>query len=212
MLALTLLLPLLLAVPAPTPEAAIAAALAKPGARVEVLALRTSSGGCEAERFEATGAVERSGDVAMRLAGRDRRGAACTTAAWASVRVFAPALVTARALREGEPLEPAVRVEEREVRPGRSQLATLPAGATAARALRPLEALAPADVRTGPRPGEDVVVLVRAGSVELERAGRALSCPRERDAATAGRACALLPGGRHVEGRYRDGRILVEAP
>jgi hypothetical protein len=212
-LALAFALPLLLLLAAPTPEAAVSAALARPSGRIEVLAVRTTSTGCAAESFEVREAIEASGDVPLRLAGRDRHGGACTGAAWASVRVFAPALVTSRALREGEPLEPAVVLAEREVRPSRPTVAALPEGATASRALRAREALAPGDVRTGPRPGGDVTVVVRAGALEIERAGRALPCPRERDpAGREARACALLPGGRKVEGRYRDGRILVEAP
>jgi hypothetical protein len=207
------LVPILLAAPAPTPEAAVSAALARPGGRVEVLAVRAISTGCAAEWFEVREAIEASGDVPLRLAGRDPRGGACTGAAWASVRVFAPALVTARALREGEPLEPAVVLAEREIRPSRPTVAALPERATASRALRAQEALAPGDVRAGPRPGSDVAVVVRAGALEIERAGRALPCPRERDpGGREARACALLPGGRRVEGRYRDGRILVEAP
>jgi hypothetical protein len=210
---LSLVLHLLLAAPARTPEAALSAALARPGARLEVLAVRATSTGCAAESFEVRGAIEASGDVPLRLAGRDARGGACTGAAWASVRVFAPALVTARALREGEALDPAVVLAEREVRPSRPAVAALPEGATASRPLRALEALAPGDVRTGPRPGGDVAVVVRAGSLEIERAGRVLPCPRERDpGGREARACALLPGGRKVEGRFRDGRILVEAP
>jgi hypothetical protein len=200
-----LLLPLLLATPAPTPQAAVAAALAAPGARAEVLEVRAAGGGCAAEGFEATGAVEASGEVALRLAGRDRRGAACTGAAWASVRVLAPALVLSRAVRAGEPLGGVVAVEEREVRAGRAPLATLPPGAVAARPLRAHEPLLAADVRVGPRPGEPVTVLVRAGPLEVERAGRALPCSREL-------SCALLPGGRRVEGRWERDRIVVEAP
>jgi flagella basal body P-ring formation protein FlgA len=207
---LTLLLPLLLAA-APTPDRAIAAALSAPGSRAEVLAVRAAAAGCSAESFEATGAVEASGDVPLRIHGRDREGGACEGAAWAAVRVFAPALVVARALREGEPLKGAVELEEREVRLGRPAVVALPEGAAAARTLRARDALAPADVRVGPRPGEPVAVLVRAGTLELERSARAVPCAREA-AVREGRACALVPGGRRIEGRFQAGRILVEAP
>jgi flagella basal body P-ring formation protein FlgA len=199
---------LAVALVAPTPDAAVAAALAAPGARAEVLAVRPSPG-CAAETFEARGAVEASGEVPLRTSGRDLRGAPCAGAAWASVRVLAPALVVARALREGESLEGAVALAEREVRAGRHPLTALPPGATATRPLRPHDALAPGDVRVGPRPGEPVAVLVRAGPLELERTGRAVPCAREAEAV---HACALLPGGRRVEGRLLAGRILVEAP
>jgi hypothetical protein len=46
---------------------------------------------------------------------------------------------------------------------------------------------------------------MRAGALSVEQSGRAVPCPR-------GRACAVLPSGRRVEGRLEDGRILVELP
>jgi hypothetical protein len=201
---LPLPLALLLAA-APTPEAAIAAALRGSGARAEVLEVRTTSGGCDAESFEAQGRIEASGRVPLRYAGRDRAGRQCAGAAWAHVRVLAPALVVARDVRAGEPLEAAVATAEREVRPGRAPLLSVPPSALAARALHAGELLAPSAVQVGPRPGEAVTVVVRAGPLELERSARAIPCARER-------ACALLPGGRRVEGRWVEGRILLEAP
>lgn len=204
MLALAAALPMLLA--APSPLEAVAAALAAPGARVELDGVRTSSGaGCAAEAWQALQPVEASGAASLRFSGRTAAGAPCQGFAWGRVRVLAPAAVTTRAVREGEPLDGAVAVAEREVLPGRHALAAIPAGAAAARRLAAGAVLDEAAVRTGPAPGEPVMVLLRAGALSVEQSGRAVPCPR-------GRACAQLPSGRRVEGRLADGRILVEVP
>jgi hypothetical protein len=79
--------------------------------------------------------VAASGRTAIRLTGHDGAGSACEAWAWARVRVRAPALVTTRAIGEGEPPAGAVAVSEREVLPGRAPMAALPDGAVAARAL-----------------------------------------------------------------------------
>src|SRR5689334_15674180 len=113
-------------------RAALDAALAIPGARVELVALGdTSPRGCEALRAEAPRPVTSSGRVALRLEGRDARGDACDAWAWATVRVHAPSLVALRAVAEGAPLAGAVGPAEREVLPGRAPLAALPEGAVA---------------------------------------------------------------------------------
>lgn len=202
--ALAALLPLLLA--ASSPLEAVAGALSVPGARVELEGVRTSSGaGCAAEAWETLRPVQASGSAPLRFSGRTAAGLPCEGYAWGRVRVLAPAAVTTRPLRAGEPLEGAFRVEDREVLPGRSALAVAPAGANAARRLPAGAVLDEASVRTGPAPGEAVAVLLRDGALSVELSGRAVPCPR-------GRACALLPSGRRVEGRHVDGRILVEVP
>jgi hypothetical protein len=53
--------------------------------------------------------------------------------------------------------------------------------------------------------GGAVRVVVRSGLVVLEQTGRFVPCG-------AGRACAVLPSGKHVEGRLEDGRVVVEVP
>lgn len=204
MLALAAALPLLLA--ASSPLEAVAGALAVPGARVELDGVRTSSGaGCAPEAWATLRAVEASGSAALRFSGRAADGTPCQGFAWGRVRVLAPAAVTTRALREGEPLDGALATQEREVLPGRRALLGAPPGAAAARRLPAGAVLEESAVRAGPAPGEPVLVVLRAGSLSVEQAGRAVPCPR-------GRACALLPSGRRVEGRPVDGRILVEVP
>jgi hypothetical protein len=191
---------------APACAAAVRAALTIPGARAELLQLeQTLRPGCRLAHVEVPRPVAASGRVALRLLGRDAAGAPCQRWAWARVRVSAPSLVTTRSVTEGARLDGAVTPVEREVLPGRPPFAQLPEGATAARALpagAPLDATL---VRIGPPPGEPVTVVVRAGDLVAEQQGEAAACRR-------GRACAILPSGQRVEGRWHDGRILLESP
>lgn len=201
----------LAALAAPTPQAAaaaVAAAVAVRGARAEVEQVQVTRGaGCAAAQVEALRPVIASGAVPLRFTGTAAGGEACQGFGWARVRLTAPGLVTSRAVPAGEPLADAVTPGEVELRPGRAApLAVLPAGARAGRALAAGAPVLGDDVRAGPRPGEPVTVVVRiGGGLEIAQDGRALPCPR-------GRACALLPGGRRVEGRYEDGRLLLESP
>jgi hypothetical protein len=94
---------------------------------------------------------------------------------------------------------------EAEVRAGHAPLATAPEGAVAARAIPAGAPIEEAMLRRGPAPGAPVAVVLRSGLIAVETTGRAVPCPR-------GRACALLPSGRRVEGRLDAGRILVEPP
>ena len=208
MLSLFAALPLLLATAAPaaTPAAAVDAALSPAGARAEVDEVRTTAGrDCAAASWEALRSVSASGSAPLRFTGQTAAGARCEGFAWVRVRVTAPSAVTTRALRQGELLEGAVTVAPHEVLPGRHALAAAPAGAAAARALPAGTVLDESAVRIGPATGEAVTVLVRVGSLSVEQPGRAVPCLR-------GRSCALLPSGRRVEGRFEDGRLLVEAP
>jgi flagella basal body P-ring formation protein FlgA len=185
---------------------AIAAALAVPGARAEVRNVRITAGSaCRPARAEVLRPVSGSGEIPLRLTGAGPDGRACEAFGWASVRVTATALILSRAVATGEPLQDAVTQGEIELRSGQAPLAELPAGARAARALAAGAPVLASDVRTGPAPGEPITVLVRAGGLEITQAGRALPCPR-------GRSCALLPGGRRVEGRFEDGRLVLEVP
>ncbi|HYS80362.1 MAG TPA: hypothetical protein VEM76_06605 [Anaeromyxobacteraceae bacterium] len=184
--------------------AAVQAALALPGARAELLRVDGAPARCEARRAEVPHPVAASGRVALRLSGSDASGRACEAWVWAEVRLRAPVLVTTRSVASGEPLQGAVATAEREVRPGRTPLAALPEGARADHALPAGTALDDGALRVGPRPGEPVTVLLRAGALAVEQRGTAISCRR-------GRACALLPSGRRVEGTWHGGRIELEA-
>jgi len=186
---------------------AVTDALALPSARAELVELQVTAGrGCPAERAEALRPVTGSGEVPLRLRGTSPDGRLCEAFGWARVRVVRSGLVATRAVSAGEPLEGAVEPAEVEVRPGHAPLlGPLPAGARSARALAAGAPLSRADVREGPAPGEPITVVVLADGLELSREGRALPC-------TPGRGCALLPGGRRVEGRLEAGRLILEAP
>jgi hypothetical protein len=191
---------------APAAQRALDAALAIAGARVELVALGPASPrGCAPSDAEAPRPVNASGKVALRLAGIDAQGERCEAWAWATVRVQAPALVVQHAVAAGEPLAPAVGLADREVLPGRTPLASLPEGAVADRALPQGVTLLLEHLRVGPRPGEPLVVVVRTSGLEITQQGKALPCRR-------GRACALLPSGRRVEGALASGRLVLESP
>ncbi|HYD40177.1 MAG TPA: hypothetical protein VEB43_05065 [Anaeromyxobacter sp.] len=212
MIALALTLAALAAVADPGSEtsaaAAIAAAVAVPGARAEVREVRRTAGAtCPARHAEVLRPVTGSGEVPLRFAGAAPDGRACQAFGWASVRLTAPGLVAVRTIRAGEPLEGAVAPDTVELRAGRAApLAAVPPGGRAARTLAAGTAILGDDVREGPRPGEPITVVVRIrGGLELSQDGRAVPCAR-------GRACAVLPGGRRVEGRPEGGQLILEAP
>lgn len=210
-LSLTLLLfstslPASASVPAPV-AGALSRAASLPGSRVEVLEYRPSlQKSCVTVEAEISRPIAGSGRVALKIFGKTRTGAACTGWAFAKVQVFGKVLVTARALRTGEILDGALSSAEREVREGHVPASAIPSGAVAARPLRAGAVVDEQDLRmTGPRPGDKVTVELRAGGLSVVQVGRAVACVR-------GRACALLPSGKRVEGTFADGRIVMEAP
>ena len=201
------LLALALSVAAPPAvENALTHSLALPGARVQMLDYRpTLPAACAVTRAETARPLGGSGRAALHLFGSGASGSPCEGWAWARVRVLAPVLVTQRPVREGETLEGAVRADLREVQEGRSPLLSLPDKAVAVRSLPAGLALTESDQRSGPAPGEAVAVLVQLGTLTAEQPGRVVSCAR-------GRTCAVLPSGTRVEGTFRQGRLLMEAP
>jgi hypothetical protein len=206
MTAFTLSLALGMAVTAaPTAERAIASAV-EPGKRAELVGLRNvSPRGCEPKEWLATKEVDGSGALVLRFTGFDKAHVACDGWAWADLRVFAKVLEVTRPVKEGEALTGAIREKEVAVAQGERFFSTLPDGASATHELRPGSMLTDADIRVGPRPGDPVVVLVRVGAIELSLESHAVTCER-------GQACALMPGGKRVSGRWQSGHIEVEAP
>ncbi|HTP30190.1 MAG TPA: hypothetical protein VMK12_31600 [Anaeromyxobacteraceae bacterium] len=191
---------------APPIQAAFSGAIALPGARAEVIeVVGDLPARCVLTHAETPQPVAFSTRMPLHLFGSDPAGETCDAWAFARVRVKAPSLVTTRPVAEGAPLDGAVAPSEREVLPGRPLLAALPEGAVAARALATGTVLDDSHLRLGPRPGDPVAVALRAGALLVEQQGQAVACRR-------GRACALLPSGRRVEGQWHDGRILLEEP
>ena len=194
-------------------SAALVAAATVPDARIEGLAIERPRSACAAtapERVEISHPVEGSARLAVKLIG-PARGAAppCETWAWARFRLLAPVAVAVRAVRAGEPLAGATRSSDREIKVGHApaDLASLESrGATADRALATGQIVESDMVRApGPRPGEPVKVVLVAGALAIEQTGRAVPCARNHN-------CAVLPSGRHVDGAFVDGRLLVQMP
>jgi hypothetical protein len=203
---LRILLPLLLASSAraatelpPEVQAAVDGSLAVAGARVVPISYSaTLPRNCRPTSAALPRPIDGSGRFAVQL-----DGGGCRAWAWLRVEVWAPVMVTTRAVREGEPLAEAVTAVERPVSAGNPPVA-LPPGAVAARSLPRGKAVAAGDVRGAASTG-NIKVVVLSGPLAIETAGRLVACGR-------GRTCAVLPSGKHVEGQLDGGRLIVELP
>lgn len=143
--------------------------------------------------------VETSGRVPVRV-----RGSTCEGWGWATVKVQVPTIVVMRDVAANSPLEGAVVFADVELLRGRTPLASLPPGATAAKNLRRGAALTPEDVRVGPPAGTTITVRVTAGSLQVEQVGTVVTC---RNGTTG--VCATLPSGKRVSGALVDGVLVV---
>jgi hypothetical protein len=169
---------------------------ALPEGRLDVVGWKLSgSTRCTPTAATIDRAINGSGRYAVKL-----EGGGCGAWAWATVRVYAPAFITTRTVRAGEPLDGAVKSVDQEVRAGRTPAPVAP-GSKAARALSNGQLVEANHVEAaGPKPGSPIKVMVRAGSLAVTQYGRAISCGH-------GRICAVLPSGKHVEGEL-DGDVL----
>lgn len=176
---------------APALEASLQRAVTREGARVELT--KWEAPACQGQLLPAP--FDASGRVPVRV-----RGARCDAWGWASVRVYVNAVTLTREVKVNQPVDGAWVVSEVEARG--EQLATLPAGTTAARWLKKGQVVSPADVRTGPKPGTPVTVKVLLGGLSVEQRGTISPCaPHE--------TCATLPSGKKVSGVFVDGTLLV---
>jgi hypothetical protein len=190
----------------PALVAALAAATTVAGARVEVTALDLPAGGCRPGgargRAEPARPIDGSGRVAVKLAGSRQGGALCEVTAWVQVKVYAPVPVTRRAVRAGEPLAPAIAMEEREILPGHAP-AAIADGAVADRWLAAGRVVEEAAVRAaGPGAGQTIKVLLVSGGLTVTQMGRVVPCGK-------GRSCASLGTGKQVEGVIDGDRLVV---
>jgi hypothetical protein len=178
----------------------LARALVVPGSRL-VLVRFTAPAGCRVSSASVPRPIDGSGRVAVKVSGRG-----CNGWGWAEVEVWAETSVTTRVVRAGEPLAPASKVIEREIRPGQVPF-VVGADAVASRILPLGNVIQPGDVsRTSAVLGDQIKVVFIAGSVAIETQGRRSGCLRGRD-------CAILASGRHVEGHMDEvGRLIVEVP
>jgi hypothetical protein len=144
--------------------------------------------------------VNGSGRLPVKLYGQG-----CSGWGWVSFEVWAPTAQTTRPVRAGELLRPALAIADREIRSGRVGVVPTP-GAVAARDLPRGIVLEPNHIAGfALAPGETVKVILVSGGLAIETKGRAISCG-------SGRTCAILPTGRHVEGRLEEGHLLVDLP
>jgi hypothetical protein len=190
-------------------QAALSAAVTIPGARADIVALDRPAGECVTTgprmHVEIPRPIDGSGRIAVKLIGSRTGGATCEVWAWARVRIFAQVPVARRAVREGDALVPATQMEEREIKSGHVP-ATLTEGATADRSLGAGQIVEADFVRApGLRPGELVKVLIVSGAMAIEQTGHAVPCAR-------GHNCAVLPSGKHIEGTFVGGRLMVQLP
>lgn len=177
---------------------ALEGALAVPGATLEILSWEPDAS-CAPLTAEIRQPIRGSGRVAVRLMGSD-----CDGWAWARVRILAPTWVASEAIASGDPLDGALTCQTLEVRAGRVPLTEVPTGAVAARTISAGTVIEARHVRDDrPAPGEKVAVVVRSGALQLQQEGRLVPCGREK-------ICALLPGGKKVEGRWDEGSLVVE--
>jgi hypothetical protein len=189
-----------LALPAPV-QAALDGAVAIHGARIVPVSYTAANGrACDATSAAINRPVDGSGKFAVKLTGKG-----CSAWAWLKVDVWAQVPVTTRLVREGERLDDAVTFVDRQITSGRAPV-TLSAESVASHPIARGQAVMPADVkRTSGNAGETVKVLVQSGSLAIETSGRLVNCGRDK-------TCAVLASGKHVEGRFQDGRLLVEIP
>lgn len=143
------------------------------------------------------------GNVGMRC----KSGAAWTVFLPIDVRIYAPALVTARALAAGQTLEAAdIRIEEVELTrepPGALSDPAAIEDRVAARALQPGQVLRGEHLRTRPviAQGDMVKVVYVGPGFSVASEGKALA------AATAGQPVRVqMDSGRIVSGTAREGR------
>ena len=180
-----------------------------PSAQVTGSRYRAVSG-CKVESAELSAPIVSSGTAALRVSGRGNNGRPCSAYAFVDVHVVTDALISTRPIREGSPLEGAVRMVRREIARGETPITALPVGVVASRSLSAGQLVDPQLFRTpGLTPGSSVRVMLRAGALSLEENGIVARCT---DTGGTERACATVASGKRVEGHYENGVILVEAP
>lgn len=192
---------------------ALAAAATVPGARVEVDSVERPRAACAVgipAHVEVSNPVEGSARAAIKLVAASRRGGAapCESWSWVRFRLLARVPVAIRSIRAGDALGNATRLDEREIKVGHvpADAAVVGGAATADRALVAGQMVEADALRAaGPRAGEPVKIVLIAGAMAIEQMGRAVSCARNHN-------CAVLPSGKHVDGTFVDGRLLVEMP
>ncbi|MFM2152326.1 MAG: hypothetical protein RL199_761 [Pseudomonadota bacterium] len=159
---------------------------------------------CRPSEAALTGRLDGSGRGLLRLAGVNGRGAACDGYASVRAQVSVPVWVVQSAVAKGEPVGDRA-VKSMRPRTGAEVVTDLDPAARSVTALAAGTVLEPRHLARAdaPQPGSDIVVVVSDGPLTVTGKGRVVACGRDR-------ICALMPGGRRVEGAVRDGRLYVE--
>lgn len=188
---------------------AVQAALADPGAEVEVTSFRASlPQGCALAGAEVRRPITKSGTALLRLNGRTRRGQPCAGSGVAQLVVRAAVWVVGAPIAAGMPLEGSVARERREVRGG-APLSSLPQGAVAKASLEAGVVLEAHHVaRPGAAPGTSLRVVLRKGQVTVSQRAVVVPCP----GGGVEEVCARLPSGKRVAGALADGTLEVMLP
>jgi hypothetical protein len=175
-------------------------ALAVPGARIVPLSWSAPSG-CPIRSASVSRAIDGSGRVAVKFSGRN-----CSGWGWVRLEVWSETAITTRAVRAGEAVASGFTMVEQEVRPGRMPFIP-PAGAVAVRSLPAGTIIDSGDVSMSASvAGDPIKIVVATGALAVATQGRRVAC-------AGGRACAVLPSGKHVEGHLDDaGHLIVEVP
>ena len=179
-------------------ESAVRAALAIPGAQLELSGYRPSPASCEVQEAQLERPFGSSGTLVVHFTGKE-----CSGAAFVRATVRLEQWVARRGLRAGDLID-AMR-SLREVRSGEvPYLHDLPPGARAARPVAIGEAIDESALRTHDWDAP-VIVVLSAGALRVETVGRRVPC-------ASGRECARLSSGKRVEGRSQGDRLIVEVP
>lgn len=187
-------------------EEEVTKALTVPGAHLQILQYKPSLPATCTPQKALVPPVGESGHIALRLFGTLANGQPCHGWAWVRLQVFVKAWVTRQSVDVGAPLADMVVSAEKEVVPGRTFLQMLPEGSVAAMPLGPKVALEASHVREKtPEFGNTVTLRMRLGALTVEQEGRWVACARKM-------ACALLPNGKRIEGRWNGQEIVVEPP
>jgi hypothetical protein len=192
--------------------------LSRPDARLVVERIEAPSVGCQPawsslatpsdsprDGYGVTQPLAASGRVAVVVPGT-RDAHACRAWIWARVRVFAKVPVTTRPLHAGESLAGAWALREVELRPGFVAWEPTASDALADRSLPSGQGVAEDMVRrAGLAAGQPVKVLLLTGALSVETSATVVPCGRTK-------TCAVLASGRHIEGAWEDGRLVVRTP
>jgi hypothetical protein len=175
------------------------------GAEVVVVEYRpTLPAGCIPSEASLAGRLDGAGRGLLRLTGTNGRGARCDGYASVRAQVSMPVWVVGAPVAKGEAVGDRATKTLRPRTAGQPVIDLDPA-ARAATFLPAGTILEPRHLvrADAPQAGTDIAVVVADGRLTVTAKGRVVACGNDR-------TCALMPGGRKVEGTMRNGKLYVE--